>query len=183
RRDRRGRVRSGRPAHRDRRPPCRARRGEQYAGSPESPDVVCPALAWIHFEVKLRERLDIYDAMEQARRECGGKVPVVAHRRSQWPWLITIEAEVFFRFLSGELPPEDVEARILRAGERGILPRVPDALPGRAASPRQPGHACSPRPGGLGQPALPTGSGEEFGAVLENGPTQKEKGRAGTRPD
>src|SRR4051812_17526596 len=78
-----------------------ARRGQQFSGSPDSPDVVCDALAWIHFEVKAVERLNIEDAMEQARRDCGClpakhtkdakaalsrdpmacRVPIVAHRR------------------------------------------------------------------------------------------------------
>src|SRR5436190_24349394 len=44
-----------------------ARRGQQFSGSPDSPDVVCDALSWIHFEVKAVERLNIEDAMEQAR--------------------------------------------------------------------------------------------------------------------
>ena len=64
-----------------------ARRGQQFSGSPDSPDVVCEELDWIHFEVKAVERLNIEDAMEQARRDCGlriadcgiQKVPVVAH--------------------------------------------------------------------------------------------------------
>ena len=87
-----------------------ARRGQQFCGSPESPDVVCPALPWLHFEVKAVERLNIEEAMEQARRDCrraetgnlkpelGGvsRVPVVAHRRSFRPWLVTMEAETFF---------------------------------------------------------------------------------------
>jgi len=46
-----------------------ARRGQQFAGSPDSPDVVCPALSWAHFEVKAVERLNIEDAMDQARRD------------------------------------------------------------------------------------------------------------------
>jgi len=33
-----------------------ARRGQQFAGSAESPDVVCDSLPWIHFEVKAVER-------------------------------------------------------------------------------------------------------------------------------
>jgi Holliday junction resolvase len=90
-----------------------ARRGQQFSGSPDSPDVVCDSLPWIHFEVKAVERLNIEDAMEQARRDAvdGGwlmvdgqkiqKVPVVAHRRSFRPWLVTMEAETFFRFLRG----------------------------------------------------------------------------------
>src|SRR5438477_12729505 len=87
-----------------------ARRGQQFCGSPESPDVVCEELRWIHFEVKAVERLNIEDAMEQARRDIqmqnakcrvqnGGirKVPVVAHRRNFRPWLVTMTAEVFFQ--------------------------------------------------------------------------------------
>ncbi len=79
-----------------------ARRGQQFSGSAESPDVVCDQLRWIHFEVKAVERLNIEEAMEQARRDCAGKVPVVAHKRSFRPWLVTMEAETFFRILRGD---------------------------------------------------------------------------------
>src|SRR5437660_5038282 len=78
-----------------------ARRGQQFAGSAESPDVVCDSLPWMHFEVKAVERLNIEDAMEQARRDCQSgnrkaesrngeeaKIPIVAHRRSFRPWLV-----------------------------------------------------------------------------------------------
>ena len=99
-----------------------ARRGQQFCGSPDSPDVVCDSLPWIHFEVKAVERLNIEDAMDQARRdsvsamksECHelgkAKVPVVAHRRSFRPWLVTMDAETFFQFLRGTLPPESTGA-------------------------------------------------------------------------
>ena len=84
-----------------------ARRGQQFAGSAESPDVVCDELRWIHFEVKAVERLNIRDAMDQAMRECGvRKTPIVAHKRSFRGWLVTMEAEVFFKLLRGALPPE-----------------------------------------------------------------------------
>ncbi len=83
-----------------------ARRGQQFAGSPDSPDVVCDALKWIHFEVKSVERLHLQDAMDQARRDAGGKVPIVAHRRSFHDWLITMGHETLFKFLGGLLPPE-----------------------------------------------------------------------------
>ena len=100
-----------------------ARRGQQFSGSPESPDVVCAALPWAHFEVKAVERLNIEDAMEQARKDCSarshltpalspeggegesrasGKVPVVAHKRNHRRWLVTMEAETFFRLVRGD---------------------------------------------------------------------------------
>ncbi len=91
-----------------------ARRGQQFSGSPDSPDVVCDELSWLHFEVKAVERLNIEDAVDQARRDARKsqaqsskfKVPIVAHRRNFRRWLVTMDAEDFFRFLRGTLPPE-----------------------------------------------------------------------------
>ena len=65
-----------------------ARRGQQFSGSADSPDVVCDALSWIHFEVKAVERLNIEEAMEQARRDCGkvegrGQKSEVGARRAE----------------------------------------------------------------------------------------------------
>ena len=74
-----------------------ARRGQQFSGSPDSPDVICDALPWAHFEVKLVEQLDIYGAMDQARRDSGGRAALVAHRRNYWPWLVTMDEERFYR--------------------------------------------------------------------------------------
>lgn len=90
-----------------------ARRGQQFCGSPESPDVVCEALDWAHFEVKFVERLNIEEAMEQARRDAQKsgnresenretKVPIVVHRRRFRPGLLTMEWETFFRMLRGD---------------------------------------------------------------------------------
>ena len=81
-----------------------ARRGQQFSGSPDSPDVFCDALDWAHFEVKAVERLNIEDAMAQARRDAGAKVPFVAHKRNFCGWLVTMDADVFFRLLRGDLP-------------------------------------------------------------------------------
>jgi len=91
-----------------------ARRGQQFSGSSESPDVVCDQLRWAHFEVKAVEKLNVQDAMDQATHDCAGKVPIVAHRRNFRGWLVTMTAEVFFKFLRGVLPPQTVESRGLR---------------------------------------------------------------------
>jgi hypothetical protein len=104
-----------------------ARRGQQFAGSAESPDVVCDSLPWIHFEVKAVQRLNIEEAMDQARRDAMrsvvseqssvAKVPIVVHRRNFRPWLVTMTAEVFFNFLRGALPATEVAAKALSRGE------------------------------------------------------------------
>lgn len=85
-----------------------ARRGQQFAGSPDSPDVICDSLPWLHFEVKAVQRLNIEDAMDQARRDGTGKTPIVAHRRNFRSWLVTMDAATFFAFLRSDLPPGSV---------------------------------------------------------------------------
>ena len=92
-----------------------ARRGQQFAGGADSPDVVSDALAWLHVEVKRVQNLNLADACAQAEGDSAGrgapaghKKPwVVAHRRNHAPWLITMRAETFFNFLRGVLPPEN----------------------------------------------------------------------------
>jgi hypothetical protein len=92
-----------------------ARRGQQFSGSPDSPDVVSDALDWLHFEVKRVQNLNLIEACAQAERDQTGSgltgnkklAWVVAHRRNHQPWLITMCAETFFNFLRGVLPPED----------------------------------------------------------------------------
>jgi hypothetical protein len=87
-----------------------ARRGQQFSGSPDSPDVVCEDLPWAHFEVKLVERLDIHAAMEQARRDSGGRAAFVAHRRNFWPWLVTMDAVRLYRLLALDVTGKWAEA-------------------------------------------------------------------------
>ena len=87
-----------------------ARRGQQFAGFPDSPDVLCDDLPWIHFEVKAVERLNVQDAIDQAIRDSGGKVAIVAHKRGFRRWLVTMEAETFFEFLRGTLPRQSTGA-------------------------------------------------------------------------
>lgn len=70
-----------------------ARRGQQYAGNPESPDVLCPDLAHMHFEVKRVQRLNLTDAMDQATRDAGDKTPILAHRKNHCRWMVTMYAD------------------------------------------------------------------------------------------
>jgi len=66
-----------------------ARRGQQFSGSNESPDVVTD-IEGVHFEIKRVEKLNLYEAVEQAVRDAGGDTPVVLHRRDRKEWLLTI---------------------------------------------------------------------------------------------
>lgn len=70
-----------------------ARRGQQFQGSPDSPDVVTALDDVFHAEVKRVESLNVNKAMEQAEADCGeGRIPYVAHRRNRKPWLVTMRA-------------------------------------------------------------------------------------------
>lgn len=73
-----------------------ARRGQQFSGSDESPDVVCPELPSIHFEVKNCERFgsgDMHDAMAQSKRDAGDyKIPVVTYHKNNYDWLVIMNA-------------------------------------------------------------------------------------------
>jgi Holliday junction resolvase len=78
-----------------------ARRGQQFSGSNESPDVVCPSLDFLHFEVKRVQNLNVSNAMAQANHDIGDskKMPIVAHRKNGESWLVTMADEDFFRLL------------------------------------------------------------------------------------
>lgn len=72
-----------------------ARRGQQYSGANGDADVV--GLPNIHAEVKFVEKLNLRSAMDQSindKRE--GELPIVAHKTSRKPWLITMLADDWF---------------------------------------------------------------------------------------
>ena len=75
-----------------------ARRGQQFAGGNDSPDVIS-SYPGIHLEVKRTERGNPYDWLAQARRDCQGKCPAVLHRRNSQPWLLIMELSDAQRFL------------------------------------------------------------------------------------
>jgi hypothetical protein len=77
-----------------------ARRGQQFSGGAESPDVICDSLPGIHWEVKRVERGNPYDWIMQAKRDAGdSKMPVVAHKRNGEDWLCIISANDFFQLI------------------------------------------------------------------------------------
>jgi hypothetical protein len=74
-----------------------ARRGRQYAGHPDAPDVVG---GWpgTHAEVKRVEKVSIDKWMAKAIEDAGDQVPYVAHRRNRCEWFVTIRASDIQRF-------------------------------------------------------------------------------------
>ena len=63
-----------------------ARRGVQYKGGQDSPDVI--GLRGVHIEVKRTERLNLYDSISQSRIDSGEDMPAVMHRRNDCEWLV-----------------------------------------------------------------------------------------------
>lgn len=73
------------------------RRGVQYSGANGDADVV--GLPGIHIECKRVERLNLEDAMAQARRDAReGEIPVVMHRKTRSPWMVTTTLEDWIKF-------------------------------------------------------------------------------------
>ena len=69
-----------------------ARRGRQFCGSDESPDVVAD-IENVHLEVKRAETLRLYDALDQAIADGGGRIPVVLHRANHRPWVAIVRLD------------------------------------------------------------------------------------------
>lgn len=69
-----------------------ARRGRQYRGSDDAPDVRS-AIPEVHFEVKRVEALRLYPALEQAAADAGRHVPVVLHRANRRPWVAVVRLD------------------------------------------------------------------------------------------
>lgn len=103
-----------------------ARRGVQFQGGTDSPDVVCDSLKWAHFEVKRVERLNMRDAVAQASGDAGNKTWFIAHRWNNAPWLVTMTAETYFALVRGTLPPNPNE-QLTGKGQQHIP--VPCGLP------------------------------------------------------
>ena len=72
------------------------RRSKQYCGEVGDADLI--NLPGIHVEVKRVERLNIDQAMSQAINDARDtdNMPIVAHRKNNCYWLITMEAEDWF---------------------------------------------------------------------------------------
>lgn len=90
-----------------------ARRGQQYSGI-DGEDVI--GLDYIHIECKRVERLNLEDAMLQAKRDAKqGQMPTVFHRKNKQKWLVTMELddwiELYNEYYSSQKLKENDDVR------------------------------------------------------------------------
>lgn len=69
-----------------------ARRGQQFAGGGDSPDVISN-VPGVHWEVKRVEAGNPYNWLAQAIADAGDKTPIVAHKRNRKDWICVLRAE------------------------------------------------------------------------------------------
>ncbi len=68
-----------------------ARRGQQFRGTTDSPDVIVDEWPHIHIECKRVQALNLPAAVAKARVEAtDAQVAAVFHRRNDEPWLVTM---------------------------------------------------------------------------------------------
>ncbi len=98
-----------------------ARRGQQFKGSPDSPDIVSAMLtkAGIHIECKRVEAGNLYKWLHQASKDAGSYVPVVMHRKSNEPWVAILDLDDFLRFIHNNFTPDGImfQQRIVQNGK------------------------------------------------------------------
>ena len=86
-------------------------RSVQYNGKDGQADVI--GLPNIHIECKRQERLNIYDAITQAKRDAkNGDKPIVFHRKNRCNWLITMELNEFMELYEGYIKAQKVKAYV-----------------------------------------------------------------------
>ena len=79
----------------------KARRGQQFTGGGDSPDVV-HNVEGLHIEVKRTEKFDLEGAMQQARDDSTlDEIPVVFHRKSRKTWVVVLDADDFLHMIQG----------------------------------------------------------------------------------
>ena len=85
-----------------------AKRGVQFQGGEDSPDVVSSLPC--HIEVKRTETLSLYKAMEQAIEDSKGseEFPTVWHRRNGQEWLVILNANDFLELLKKIIDVEEI---------------------------------------------------------------------------
>ena len=76
-----------------------ARRGVQYKGGHESPDVI--GMDGVHLEVKRMEHTDVYSWMAQAKAEADKDIPAVVFRKNGEEWNVIVPLYEFINIVKG----------------------------------------------------------------------------------
>lgn len=79
-----------------------ARRGQQFKGGVDSPDVVCDGLPGFHLECKRVEAGNLYNWLAQSERDAGAKVPLVVHKRNKKDWVVILRLDDFLTYVLRE---------------------------------------------------------------------------------
>ena len=75
-----------------------ARRGQQYCGTHGDADVI--GIPGIHIEVKRVEKFNLYDALDQSKRDArNGEIPTVFHRRNNCEWVVCLRLPDFINIV------------------------------------------------------------------------------------
>lgn len=76
-----------------------ARRSVQYNGKEEEGQADLLGLPNIHIECKRTERLNLYDAVDQAKRDSAGtgNIPAVFHRKNHCDWVVILPLDEFIK--------------------------------------------------------------------------------------
>ena len=67
--------------------------GFGVAGNGYHPDAVCPMLPNLHSEVKFTQALTVRKALQQSIDDAGDRVPIVAWKKNNAPWTVTMLAD------------------------------------------------------------------------------------------
>lgn len=85
------------------------RRGQQFNGL-EGEDIV--GLDYIHIECKRVERLNLEDAILQAKRDAKqNQIPAVFHRKNNHKWLVTMELDDWIKLYNEYYSSEKISMR------------------------------------------------------------------------
>lgn len=84
-----------------------ARRGQQFSGHPDAPDVVTELDAHMFADAKRVENLHIHPALAQVVRDEGGRgrLPVVFYKRNRSDWIAIMPATELMKLIVKLFPP------------------------------------------------------------------------------
>lgn len=88
-----------------------------FKGGHGNPDISATVAGHpLHIEVKRTERLRLSEAIHQAKRDAVNAIPVVVHRASRQPWVISLELSEFLAIFAGNEARQNRDKRMTAFG-------------------------------------------------------------------